>query len=202
MPMTAANFDAAEAALLRGLIERAGDGCREAMAELVRRHERVVRLYLARFVATAADADDLAQEVFLTMFRDLDSYDSDAPFTAWLLTIARNRALHHLRSEVRRRRREGDAVRLNLARAQVEAAEADDPQNAERELIALRDCLDGLPPNSRRLVDAFYFAGQSAEQIAARRDAKAGTVRMTLLRIRRSLADCIEQRASTLEESP
>lgn len=195
--MTAAEADISDIA--DELIERARTGCREAFAELVRVHQRTVRLYLSRFVPSRADADDLAQEVFLTMFRDLHSYDSARPFRGWLLRIARNRALHALRSEARRRRREGDAVRLTLTMTQIELAENEDFDSAERELDALRECLDGLPPNSRRLIDAFYFSDQTAEQIAAENDAKAGTVRMTLLRIRRGLGDCIERKTDSTD---
>ena len=57
--MTAAEAEISENA--DELIERARTGCREAFAELVRAHQRTVRLYLNRFVASRADADELAQ---------------------------------------------------------------------------------------------------------------------------------------------
>lgn len=181
------------------LVEQAADGDEGAFAELVHRHHRNVRAYLGRLVNSAEDADDLAQEVFITAFRNLSSFEGRASFGAWLMGIARHRAMHHLRTEVRRRKREGDPVRIALAESRYEQAEASSGDHARRESLALRRCLDKLPRNSQQLVDDYYFDKRPTEDIARDRNVKASAVRMTLFRIRRALADCIKRRISSEE---
>ena len=184
---------------LANVITRAVGGSREAFAQLVRDHHECVRAYLRRFVRSVDDADDLAQDVFLTAFRGLNEFDFSAPFGAWLMGIARNRALHHLRSELRRRKREANGLLVAMAEARLRQIELFDAEESEQELIALRDCLDQLPRNSREFVDQFYFSHRSAVEIAREREMKETAVRMTLMRIRRALADCIKQRNSQRE---
>jgi RNA polymerase sigma-70 factor, ECF subfamily len=201
MTSTAIMTDALPTTELAGLIDQALGGSREAYAELVRRHQRSVRMYLGRFVHSADDADDLAQEVFLAAFRGLEEFDPSAPFGPWLMGIARNRALQHLRSELRRRRREANGVQIALAECRVQQAEERDAERDRSESDALRECLEKLPHNSRRLVDEHYLSGRTAADIARERNATAGAIRMMLLRIRRALADCMRRRLD-LRETP
>ena len=84
----------------RTLIERvlAGAGDVEAFRELVERHQRRVFGFVRNLVRHAPDAEDLIQEVFVAAFRKLDSFDAErSQFSTWLLTIARNRCLNHLK---------------------------------------------------------------------------------------------------------
>jgi RNA polymerase sigma factor (sigma-70 family) len=96
-------------------VEEARGGSAEAFSELVRVHHAPVRAYLARYVRDRETADDLAQETFLSAFRSLPTWRGDAPLRMWLLGIARNRALTHLRDEERRRsdrrHKKGRAIR-------------------------------------------------------------------------------------------
>ena len=79
------------------LVRAARAGDREAFEELYVRHHRLVHgILLARL--DRADAEDLAQEVFLAAWERLPDLRNDAGFGAWLAAIARNRAASHLRS--------------------------------------------------------------------------------------------------------
>ncbi len=179
------------------LLRQAKAGSREAFAELVRLHHRAVRIYLSRYVRAADMIDDLAQEVFVAAYCSLGEHRDSVSLVPWLLGIARNRALHFLRGEMRRQRREGRVLDATLAdwRLQQTEADSDGPDAEEHvaQLRALRECLQKLPRHGRRLVDAFYFKNQSAEAIAGRLGKKGGAVRMTLLRIRAILSECIQQ---------
>ena len=96
------------------LVDEARRGSREAFAELVRRHERKVYGVAFRLAGGHADADDLAQEVFLTAWRSLGSFRGEAGFSTWLYRIAVNTATTFLRKKGRERGRvaidEGAAV--------------------------------------------------------------------------------------------
>lgn len=80
------------------MIERVLAGDVEAFRELVEQHQRRVFGFVRNLVRHAPDAEDLVQEVFVAAFRKLDSFDAErSQFSTWLLTIARNRCLNHLR---------------------------------------------------------------------------------------------------------
>jgi RNA polymerase sigma-70 factor (ECF subfamily) len=178
------------------LVEAALAGSGDAFAEIVRRNQATVRAFLARFVRQADAADDLAQEVFLAAFRSLGTFESGGSLPGWLLGIARHRALHFLRTETRRLQREGRRVEAALNGLALHQLNADAPseEEVERELAALRRCLQKLPEHGRRLVDAYYFRNESAEHLAQRLGRNGGAVRMMLLRIRRALAECIRRK--------
>ena len=87
------------------LVEEARRGGREAFAELVRRHERRVYGVVFRMAGNASDADDLAQEVFMTAWRAVGSFRQGSAFSTWLYRIAVNTALTWLRKRGRERSR-------------------------------------------------------------------------------------------------
>lgn len=175
------------------LLARSQAGDRAAFGELVRRHERPVRAYLARLLGDLHAADDVAQEVFMESFRGLDRYRGEGEFRSWLLATAHHKAVSLLRSRARRRTEPVADVEATLAVARLTRAEAmaSDPDEQERLGRALARCLEKLPEKSRHLVDEHYTAGQSAEAIARSLGRKGSAVRMALLRIRTALAECI-----------
>ena len=87
------------------LVEEARRGSREAFAELVRRHERRVYGLVFRMVRDHSDADDLAQEVFLTAFKSIASFHHASSFTTWLYRIAVNTSLTLLKKKSREKDR-------------------------------------------------------------------------------------------------
>lgn len=88
------------------LVGEARRGDREAFAELVHRHERRVYGLVFRMVRDHSDADDLAQEVFLTAFKSIAAFRQRASFSTWVYRIAVNLSLTFLK---RKRREKGRA---------------------------------------------------------------------------------------------
>src|SRR5689334_14263573 len=74
---------------------RAGD--REAFDELARRHQAAVYRYASRMLRSEADTLDCVQDTLLLAWRNIASFRGDAPFPAWLVRIARNRAVDIIR---------------------------------------------------------------------------------------------------------
>jgi RNA polymerase sigma-70 factor (ECF subfamily) len=142
--------------------------------------------------------DDLAQEVFLSAFRSLDTYKGEAPFGVWLLGIARHKTLMHLRHEVRRLARESRSLDLVLSDLRIKVLEADEMMMArrEQEIAALQRCLERLPSNGAELITERYFRARSIADMARASGKREGTVRMTLMRLRQMLRSCVEQRLS------
>ncbi len=183
------------------LLAQIRSGSREGFNRLVRTHQAKVRSFLGRFLRDADVVDDLAQETFIAAYRSLDSYQQQSTLGAWLLGIARNLALKQLREEQRRRTRESDSLEAAFSRwseTRVASEEAS-LQRHEQVVAALRTCIGGLQKHSADLIKDAYFNGRTAAEIAGDTGKTEGSVWVTLLRIRRTLRDCIGERLAQAE---
>ncbi len=178
------------------LVQQARQGSRAAFVELVELFHGLIRKRIARFVGNPASVDDVAQEVFLAAFDGLHRYDGSGPFAGWLLGIARNKAISHLRSEAKRRENANQTLDAEMLQWRANEIEATPIEAMEEDELQqnLQACLRELAPSCRRLVQSYYFEKRSAQEIAATEKRKAGTIRMALMRIRRGLKECIQHK--------
>jgi RNA polymerase sigma-70 factor (ECF subfamily) len=85
------------------LVERVHAGDADSFAELFRRHQPAVRMAVADHVSNLEDRRDIVQEAFIRAYRRLDSLNDPDRFRPWVLQIARNAAVDHVRRAVKRR---------------------------------------------------------------------------------------------------
>ena len=160
--------------------------------EIVERHsDRVYRLAY-RLTGNRVDAEDLTQEVFVRVFRGLDSY-SPGTFEGWLHRITTNLFLDQAR---RKQRIRFDA--LSDERAARLTSTAPDPHLAYAERTFDDDierALASLPPDFRAAVVLCDVEGLTYEEIATILDAKLGTVRSRIHRGRAMLRAALAHRA-------
>jgi RNA polymerase sigma-70 factor, ECF subfamily len=91
--------------------EAAGDSF---LNELFQRHHKRVAFWCLRLTGDRESAADLAQEVFLKAFRNLDSFRGDSKFTTWLYSIARNQCFNEIKTRAARPEQIGDALLSGL----------------------------------------------------------------------------------------
>jgi RNA polymerase sigma-70 factor, ECF subfamily len=133
-----------------GLVEDARRGGREAFTELVRRHERRVYGVALRLAGNPADADDLAQEVFMTAWRAIGSFRSGSTFYTWLYRIAVNTSLSFLKKKGRERNRASFDENLAVAVPGRAVASAPEGSSALNELKArIDEAIAALPAHFR-----------------------------------------------------
>jgi RNA polymerase sigma-70 factor (ECF subfamily) len=191
-------FETSEASQL----ERARRGEVDAFADLVRAHHPSVRVFLASHLRDPGAIDDLVQDVFLRAFDRLGTLRDGTAFRSWLLGIARNRALEHVRERMRRGMPAADALEVLLDRTQLAVLEGDDEEMRRGlELEALRQCIRRLPPVGARLIREHYFKGRPIAALAAEERKNEGALRMTLLRLREVLRDCVRRRVTAPNET-
>lgn len=161
-----------------------------AFEQLYGRHSRTVYALVLRILQQAATAEEVVQDVFLQLWRNAAAYDAErGPFAPWLLTLARNRALDHLRlKSERQRRREDQTDELPpVASAPEYERELDERRRVER----IRSLMGGLLPQQRRAIELAYFEGLSHSEIAEKLKEPLGTVkswiRNGLLRLKEGL---------------
>ena len=155
----------------------------------VRGQQSSLRAFIYSLGVDANWVDDLAQDVFVVAYRELDSYEDDRDFGKWLRGIARNLVRNEIRKQIRRKRILHEGLSEHLATLSQDEEQAND----DAKLSALRDCIEQLPDRSRKLIHSRYYGGRDANVLANRFKMKAATVRQTLLRIRRQLYQCISQ---------
>ena len=161
-----------------------------AFEELYERHSRIVYSLVLRILRQGSTAEEVVQDVFLQLWRNSARYDTSRPFVPWLLTLARNRALDHLRlkSERQRRREEQTEEFPQIASAAPEYEKAlDEKRRAER----VRALIGSLPSAQKKAIELAYFDGLSHSEIAAALNEPLGTVkswiRNGLMRLKESL---------------
>jgi len=155
------------------LLSRARTGEPAAFAGLVRQYQRTVYSIALRMLSDRHKAEDLAQEVFLQLYRKLDSVESEAHLAFWLRKVTTNRAIDRLRREP-----ELEAVPLDEEPGLIADANEEDPL-LQRRLTAL---VAQLPPAPRAVVLLRYQEDLDPVEIAQTLDMSINTVKSHLKR--------------------
>jgi RNA polymerase sigma-70 factor (ECF subfamily) len=165
----------------------------DALAEIYDRHARAVYSLALRIVGEQAEAEDVVQEVFSQAWGQASKYVPDrGPVVAWLLTMARSRAIDRVRARRARPDAEGaDPVQLA---ALTDSAQLQDLTLLTREQVGLlRTAMSQLPALQRVAIELAYFEGLTQTEIATRLDEPLGTVktrvRLALLKLREALTE-------------
>jgi RNA polymerase sigma-70 factor (ECF subfamily) len=177
----------ADAALVRRCL--AGDP--EAARELVERFQSDILAVCRRLLAHAHDAEDVAQEVFLRVFRGLRGWDSQRPLRPWVLSIAVNRCRTWIG-----RRGKGPELADYLHEA-PDTRPTDDSAELVREI---RAAVDALRDEYREVFVLFHEHGRSYEEIAEVVGRPVGTVKTWLHRARLELLDRLRARGLVPDE--
>ncbi len=169
----------------RQLVEASQQGCREAYAELIRRHARRVYAICLGLLGSPHDAEDLAQEALLKGFTRIDLLQDPDRFAPWIARIARNGCLDWMRR--RRRRPENTVEDLN----QMPTPDADRHRDLHE---AVRD----LPEKYRMTLLLYYFAGHDTESVARTLGISAATVFTRLSRARLKLREILADKENSI----
>jgi RNA polymerase sigma-70 factor (ECF subfamily) len=170
----------------RILIAQAAAGDAAAFRVLVARYENLVFSLCLRLVRCREDAADLAQEVFLHLYRKLPDYNEEGRFIAWLYRLALNRIRDHLKSRTRRDRlAECHPEFLDPVDARTPGPEGEAFAGQVRE--RLEQAAAKLPDRLRESFVLFYFSGLSLAETAAATSQSLPSTKVRLFRARRSL---------------
>jgi RNA polymerase sigma-70 factor (ECF subfamily) len=167
------------------LMLRVRDGCSESFALLLERHRGPVIHFLYRMIQNQGIAEELAQEVFLRVYRSRASYEPTAKFTTWLFRIATHLALNQIRDG--RHARTVDSLdgepKDGLARQLADRA-----LNVEQQLVRearlreVRDAIEVLPAKQRAAVLMHKYQEMEYSQIAGILSCSESAVKSLLFR--------------------
>ncbi|MEM9646406.1 MAG: sigma-70 family RNA polymerase sigma factor [Planctomycetota bacterium] len=165
-------------------------GDRDAYRILVRDYRLMIRSYLGSQLHRSDEMDDLAQEVFLTAYKNLDKFELEADFGAWLRGIARNRLLAHFRSVGRRRVREAK-FREEVTQLLDQDLERNFFDQHEFAIEALLRCIAKLPERMKHVVRA-GLDGTKASELADELTTSVGAIYNLHYRANMLLRKCVK----------
>ncbi len=181
------------------LMLRFKSGDEASFAALYEAHQRTVLNIVYRYLGSQAEAEDLAQEVFLRVYRSRERYSPQARFTTWLYRITANLCLNYQRDQ---KRHAQEALFLQTAggdeRERDELADPGAPEpgreGADREIeAAVVRAIAELPENQRMAVILNRYEELSYKEIAVAMDSTEKAVKSLLHRSRLALKERLER---------
>lgn len=173
------------------LMHLVGRGDTAAFEQLIERHQGLVAGTVARMLGSNSDVEDIAQQVFIRVWKSAGRYTARAKFTTWLLKITRNLVFNELRRAKRRAQvpiqseAETEAITLK-----DETTSAPDASLLEHELQgAIEDAITQLPESQRMALVLRRYEQLSYEQIAEILDLSVPAVKSLLFRARSELRE-------------
>ena len=175
------------------LIEQCLSGDQQAWEAIVRQNWRKVFNVAYKFVGKHDEAEDLTQDIFLKIFKALNTFDRRANFQTWIISISRNLCIDHYRS-VRKERetidRDVDAGELMPAAPGQSALQALEQRDR---VELLRRAMAELPPTLREAVVKRDIQELSYQEIADQLHLPEGTVKSRINRGRTELARQVQR---------
>jgi RNA polymerase sigma-70 factor (ECF subfamily) len=183
-----ADLPAASPDAIETVIQRCLQGDQSAWDVIVRQHWRKVFNIAYKFVGKHDEAEDLAQDIFLKVFKSLDTFDRRANFQTWLVSVSRNLCIDHYRSV----RKERETINRDVDAGELSPASPDEsPFDAieQRDRVTLlRQALAALPESLRMAVLMRDIQERSYQEIADALHLPEGTVKSRINRGRTELA--------------
>jgi RNA polymerase sigma-70 factor (ECF subfamily) len=172
------------------LIQRCLRGDQLAWELVVRQHWRKVFNIAYKFVGRHEEAEDLTQDIFLKIFKSLDTFDRRANFQTWLVSVSRNLCIDHYRSVRKERETIDRAVDVDAADVTPPSTDRDQVALLEQRdrVMLLREALGALPATLRTAVLMRDIQELSYQEIADKLRLPEGTVKSRINRGRSELA--------------
>jgi RNA polymerase sigma-70 factor (ECF subfamily) len=187
--------DTADPASDAAVMLRVAAGDESAFNFLAQKYHRAMIHFLFRMVHNQAVAEELAQEVFLRVYRSRESYRAEAKFTTWLYRIATNLAVNHARDT--RHERSAQTIYLDAPDAETGTTPdvADDEPTVEQRLMrdermaAIRSHVMALPERQRMAVLMHKYQGMDYRQIGEVLKLSESATKSLLFRAYQTLRD-------------
>src|SRR5262245_6836288 len=182
---------------LTALVQRVRGGNSSAFEELASRVRDRVTRWARRVVGDRDEAEDVAQLVLVRMHERLSEFEGRSRFGSWLYRITRNIALERRRSEARR----SALLARELSSERDATRDPTDAADSSRVQHLVAAYFDALSPRQREVFELVELRGLSTSDVAARLGIEASTVRVLLLRARRTIrARMLAQHPGLLED--
>lgn len=181
------------------LVQRAVDGDESAYAMLVQRYRNRIYNFTYRYTGNAAEAEDLAQDVFIKAYRNLHRFRGDAKFSTWLYQIAKNMSINRLRTIKRAivglvqvvRDEDGDELADPISQAQSEGRSPEEWMLGSEADSVVQRAIGQLTPVYRAALILRDIEDLPYDEIAVILGLAEGTVKSRIHRARAELKELL-----------
>lgn len=167
------------------LLSQVAAGDMAAMKALYMAHADAVTRFVRARVRDEAETADIVHDTMMSVWRGAAAFEGRASVRSWMLTMARNKAVDHIRKQ----------ARVTLAPADEEVPDGDpDPEaalGAAEDAARLRTCVEALPERQRAAVHLAYFEDMTCAEIAQVESVPEGTIKSRLHHAKRLLLRCL-----------
>ena len=174
------------------LIQRTLIGDQQAYALLVKTYQRYVFTLALRFTKSREDAEEVAQDSFIKVYKALSSFKQESRFSTWLYTIVYTTAMTSLRKRDTNTVALDDEDNFIQIENSTSVADVNSAENRSRSFY-LNEAISQLPADDATVLTLFYHAEQSLEEIALIMDIETNGVKIKLFRARRRLQQTLER---------
>ncbi len=173
------------------IMQKKGDGHQEAFSELYSRHSPRVFAYCRRFLGSEEPARDVFQDTFVRFFKSAESERIMTNVPAFILRIARNLSVNHLRKE-----------KSHLSYEEYMRVEKEDERQDKKELLELiKDAIDTLPEKYREVFVLREYDGLSYMEIADLTDESVANIKVRIYRAKQKLREILTPYIKDLDKS-
>ncbi|MEZ4803801.1 MAG: sigma-70 family RNA polymerase sigma factor [Gelidibacter sp.] len=167
-------------------------GDTKAFAVLVERYKDLVFTLAIRMLKHREEAEEVAQDTFVKVFRSLHKFKGESKFSTWIYKVAYNTCL----DRIKRNKRQMCEVAIDeFTEHEVKSIDnALDKLEKHEQQEAIQECLHLLPSEDSFLLTLYYFEDLSLEEISKIVDMEANTVKVKLFRCRKKLASILKRR--------
>ncbi len=161
------------------------NGDNSAYRSLVEKHQDLVYTIVHRIVVRAAEAEEVAQDVFVKAYHKLSDFKAEAKFSTWLYRIAYNTAISHTRKK--------KVEFLAMDEEMIENHSEDAIQqeimglSPEEQTELIKKALSSLPQTDNLIISLYYYHDKGLEEISEIVDLTQNNVKVKLFRIRQKL---------------
>ncbi|WP_179018364.1 RNA polymerase sigma factor [Winogradskyella forsetii] len=173
------------------LIKAIKNGDTKAYAQLVDLYKDLVYTLALRMLKHREEAEEVAQDTFVKVFKSLDKFKGDSKFSTWIYKVTYNTCLDRIKKNKK--------FLNDVAIDEFTFNKLDVIDNALENMIMnekkalIRNCVAKLPEETSALLTLFYFEDLSLEEISKITNIEANTVKVKLFRARKKLAVILEQ---------
>ncbi len=175
------------------IIEQLKQGSEAAFKKLVERHQKLVVNTCYGLVQNREDAEDVAQDVFIEVYRNIQKFRADSKLSTWLYRIAVNRSLNHIRDNKKNKwfhSFEDEVAAKKMQLQQLQSSKTENPEfeleNKQRAII-LHEAINSLPKNQKVAFALSKYEELSYQEIAEVMDLSVSSVESLLFRAKKAL---------------
>ncbi|TVZ59060.1 RNA polymerase sigma-70 factor (ECF subfamily) [Flavobacteriaceae bacterium MAR_2010_105] len=174
------------------IINQIIDGNTNAFAVLVDRYKDLVFTLALRMMKHREEAEEVAQDTFIKVFKSLNKFKGDSKFSTWIYKVAYNSCLDKIKGN----KRKYNEVEINNHTSNYikTSNNAFDDLVEEERKQAIQECLNQLPSDDSFLLTLFFFEEQSLEEISSIIGLTSNNVKVKLFRARKKLAGILKER--------